>query len=79
MASQDQEHFRDSIGTINEEGKRSWVYPKKPVGKLYEYRKLLSYILLIFLIAAPFVHINGNQFLMFNLLFRWMVNLTRVT
>ena len=40
MASQDQEHFRDSIGTINEEGKRSWVYPKKPVGKLYEYRKL---------------------------------------
>ncbi|MAW96887.1 MULTISPECIES: cytochrome c oxidase accessory protein CcoG [unclassified Leeuwenhoekiella] len=70
MASQDQEHFRDSIGTINESGKRAWVYPKKPVGKLYEYRKLLSYILLIFLIAAPFVHINGNQFLMFNVLER---------
>ena len=46
MASQDQEHFRDSIGTINEEGKRSWVYPKKPVGKRYEYRKLVSYVLL---------------------------------
>ncbi|RXG18328.1 cytochrome c oxidase accessory protein FixG [Leeuwenhoekiella aestuarii] len=70
MASQDQEHFRDSIGTINESGKRAWVYPKKPVGKLYEYRKLVSYVLLIFLIAAPFVHINGNQFLMFNVLER---------
>ena len=70
MASQDQEHFRDSIGTINEEGKRSWVYPKKPVGKLYEYRKLVSYVLLIFLFGAPFIHINGNQFLMFNVLER---------
>ena len=70
MASQDQEHFRDSIGTINEEGKRSWVYPKKPEGKLYEYRKLVSYVLLIFLFSAPFSHINGNQFLMFNVLER---------
>lgn len=70
MASQDQEHFRDSIGTINESGKRAWVYPKKPVGKLYDYRKLVSYVLLLFLVAAPFVHINGNQFLMFNVLER---------
>ncbi|RXG31440.1 cytochrome c oxidase accessory protein CcoG [Leeuwenhoekiella palythoae] len=70
MASQDQEHFRDSIGTINEEGKRSWVYPKKPVGKRYEYRKLVSYVLLIFLFGAPFIYINGNQFLMFNVLER---------
>ena len=70
MASQDQEHFRDSIGTISEEGKRSWVYPKKPVGKRYEYRKLVSYVLLIFLFGAPFIHINGNQFLMFNVLER---------
>ncbi|PHR99878.1 MAG: cytochrome c oxidase accessory protein CcoG [Leeuwenhoekiella sp.] len=70
MASQDQEHFRDSIGTINEAGKRAWVYPKKPVGKLYEYRKQVSYALLIFLFSAPFIHINGNQFLMFNVLER---------
>lgn len=70
MASQDQEHFRDSIGTINDAGKRAWVYPKKPVGKLYEYRKLVSYALLLFLFGAPFVHINGNQFLMFNVMER---------
>ena len=31
----DDESFRDSIATINEEGKRSWVYPKKPKGKYY--------------------------------------------
>jgi cytochrome c oxidase accessory protein FixG len=64
------EGFRDHIATINEEGKRAWVYPKKPSGKLYEYRKTISWFLLVFLVAAPFVKINGNQFLMFNVLER---------
>ncbi len=64
------ENFRDSIGTIQEDGKRRWVYPKKPSGRLYNYRKLVSYFLLVFLVAAPFVKINGNQFLMFNVLER---------
>lgn len=68
--SQDQDNFRDSIGTISEEGKRAWVFPKKPSGKFYEYRKYVSYFLLAFLFAAPFVKINGNQFLMFNVLER---------
>lgn len=52
------------------EGKRAWVYPKKPSGKLYDYRKIVSYGLLVFFIASPFVKINGNQFLMFNILER---------
>ncbi|SEK32258.1 cytochrome c oxidase accessory protein FixG [Maribacter orientalis] len=68
--AQDQDNFRDSIGTIKEDGKRAWVFPKKPSGKLYEYRKYVSYILLTFLIASPFVKINSNQFLMFNVLER---------
>ncbi|WP_036155389.1 cytochrome c oxidase accessory protein CcoG [Maribacter forsetii] len=68
--SQDQDNFRDSIGTIKEDGKRAWVFPKKPSGKLYEYRKYVSYVLLVFLIASPFIKINGNQFLMFNVLER---------
>ncbi len=64
------EQFRDSIGTINEEGKRSWVYPKKPSGRFYKYRSWVSYFLLIALLSAPFVKINGNQFLLFNVLER---------
>jgi cytochrome c oxidase accessory protein FixG len=68
--SQDQDNFRDSIGTINEEGKRAWVFPKKPSGKWYNYRKYVSYFLLAFLLLAPFIKINGNQFLMFNVLER---------
>jgi cytochrome c oxidase accessory protein FixG len=64
------ESFRDSIGTIDEEGKRKFIFPKKPSGKLYEYRKLVSYFLLAILIANPFIKINGNQFMMFNVLER---------
>ena len=64
------EQFRDSIGTINKEGKRSWVFPKKPSGRFYKYRSWVSYFLLIALLSAPFVKINGNQFLLFNVLER---------
>jgi cytochrome c oxidase accessory protein FixG len=37
---------------------------------LYEYRKIVSYFLLAILIANPFLKINGNQFMMFNVLER---------
>lgn len=64
------ESFRDSISTIDDKGKRVFIHPKKPSGPLYDKRKLVSYALLAFLFAAPFVKINGNQFLMFNVLER---------
>lgn len=70
METPENETFRDSIGTLTKEGKRAWVFPKKPSGKFYEYRKWVSYGLLAFLILSPFIKINGNQFLMFNVLER---------
>ncbi|NRB59378.1 MAG: cytochrome c oxidase accessory protein CcoG [Winogradskyella sp.] len=70
METPPNEVFRDSIGTINEEGNRHWIFPKKPSGPFWEKRKLVSYFLLAFLFAAPFIKINGNQFLMFNVLER---------
>ncbi|TGV02651.1 cytochrome c oxidase accessory protein CcoG [Flavivirga rizhaonensis] len=70
METPDNEIFRDSIGTITEEGKRAWVFPKKPSGKFYKYRKWVSYGLLAFLLLSPFIKIDGNQFLMFNVLER---------
>ena len=70
MEKEQNERFRDSIGTVTAEGKRSWVYPKKPEGILYKYRKWVSYILLAILFSAPFIKVNGNQFLLFNVLER---------
>jgi cytochrome c oxidase accessory protein FixG len=66
----DNEKFRDTIGTVTEEGKRAWVFPKKPSGKFYEYRKYVSYVLLTILLVSPFIKINGNQFMLFDVLER---------
>ncbi|UQD57380.1 cytochrome c oxidase accessory protein CcoG [Flavobacterium sp. K5-23] len=60
------EAFRDTIGTIDKEGKRKFIFPKKPSGRFYDYRKWVSYVLLIILVANPFIKINGNQFMLFN-------------
>ncbi len=70
METPDNESFRDTIGTLTEDGARKFVFPKKPSGKFWNYRKWVSYALLAFLLLAPFIKINGNQFLMFNILER---------
>ena len=70
MSNIPNEAFRDTIGTIDEKGNRKFIFPKKPSGKFYDYRKWVSYFLLIILIANPFIKINGNQFMMFNVLER---------
>ena len=38
------ESFRDSISTITEDGKRNYIFPKKPSGPYYDKRKILSYL-----------------------------------
>ncbi|UTW61159.1 cytochrome c oxidase accessory protein CcoG [bacterium SCSIO 12741] len=67
---EEQKSFRDSIATVDEQGKRIWIFPKKPFGKYYDKRKLLSYLLLLLLFSGPFLRIGGEPVLMFNVLER---------
>ncbi|MBK1439594.1 cytochrome c oxidase accessory protein CcoG [Parapedobacter sp. ISTM3] len=53
--------------------RREWIYAKKPGGRLFNYRQLLGYTLLLVLIGAPFVKIAGEPFLMFNIVERKFV------
>lgn len=64
------EEFRDKISTVDKKGKRVWIYPKKPVGKYYDYRKWLSYALLALLFGMPYIKIGGEPLLMFNIMER---------
>ncbi len=69
--SEDQEGtFRDSVATINEKGKRVWLFPKRPKGKLYNYRKWLSYGLLILLFGLPHLKFHDEPLLLLNILER---------
>ncbi|NVO31939.1 cytochrome c oxidase accessory protein CcoG [Hymenobacter lapidiphilus] len=64
---QPNDSFRDTISTVDAEGKRVWLYPKKPSGRLYEARKWVSYGLLALLFAGPWLRIKGLPVLMLNL------------
>lgn len=62
--------FRDSIGTVDDEGKRNWIYPKKPKGRFYKWRTWVSIFLLALLFSGPFLRINGKPLLLINILER---------
>lgn len=64
------EEFRDKISTVDKKGKRVWIYPKKPIGKFYDYRKWLSYALLALLFGMPYIKIGGEPLLLFNIVER---------
>jgi cytochrome c oxidase accessory protein FixG len=65
--------FRDTIATVDEKGKRVWIYPKKPKGKFFNYRKWLSYFLLAALFGMPYVKIGGEPMLLLNIIERKFV------
>jgi len=67
------EEFRDSIATVDEKGKRIWVYPKKPKGKYHNRRIAVTVVLLSILFAGPFLKINGQPFLLLNIFERKFV------
>jgi len=60
------ESFRDHISTVDEVGKRIWVYPKKPNGFFTSARNYVSYIFLLLFIAAPFIRIDGDPLILLN-------------
>ncbi len=62
--------FRDTISTVDEKGKRNWVFAKKPKGRIYNYRKFFAYSLLAFLFIIPFIKIHGEPLLLFNVIKR---------
>ena len=67
------DEFRDRIATVDADGKRLWVYPKKQFGKYFNKRAIIAYSLLIFLFAGPFITIGGEPLLLFDIIERKFV------
>lgn len=63
-------NFRDHIATINEAGKRNWIFAKKPKGKFYNIRSLLSVCYLAVFFGLPFITWKGDPLFLFNVLER---------
>ena len=67
------EEFRDSIATVDEKGKRIWIYPKKPRGKFHVRRVVVAVVLLIALFVGPFIKIDGHPLILLNIFERKFV------
>ncbi len=67
------DEFRNSIATVDEHGKRIWVYPKKPSGKFHNLRIAVTTLLLSLLFAGPFLTVNGRPWLLLNIFDRRFV------
>ncbi|MDY0075809.1 MAG: cytochrome c oxidase accessory protein CcoG [Bacteroidales bacterium] len=65
--SKRQGSFRDHLNTIGDDGKRAWIYPKKPKGKLYNQRSIVASILLAVFFITPFIKYKGEPFMLFNI------------
>lgn len=70
MAINENDNFRDAISTVEQSGERVWLYPKKPRGPYYSWRKIVAAVLVVLLFAAPIIHINGRQFILINVVER---------
>lgn len=71
------EDFRDHIATVDKQGKRLWIFPKKPSGKFFRHRQWFGYTLLALLVIVPWLRINGEPFFLVNLIERRFVVLGR--
>ncbi|HLH54852.1 MAG TPA: cytochrome c oxidase accessory protein CcoG [Verrucomicrobiae bacterium] len=62
--------FRNQIATAERDGRRKWLYPKRPQGKFHSARLWVTWVLLVVMFGGPFVKLNGNPLLMINVVER---------
>lgn len=62
--------FRDSVATINQKGKRNFLFPKQPKGKLYRWRTIVSLLCLAVFFTLPLIKIQGEPLFLFNVVER---------
>lgn len=61
------EHYGNKISTVDNEGKRKWIFAFQPKGKWYKYRTWLSWFYYAIFFTLPFVKVNGKPFFLFNI------------
>jgi cytochrome c oxidase accessory protein FixG len=66
-SSRDEGSFRDRPINIDEGGHSKWVYAKKPKGKWHTRRLVVSWLLLLFFIGAPFIKLNGYPLILLDI------------
>jgi len=61
------ESYRDMLATVDEKGKRKWVFAQKPKGKFYNIRTWVSWGFFALFFTLPFIKVNGRPLFLFNI------------
>jgi len=61
------ENFRDRIATVDESGKRKWIFAHQPKGSFYSIRTILSWFYFLVFFGLPFIQIDGRPLFLFNI------------
>ncbi|WP_396626701.1 cytochrome c oxidase accessory protein CcoG [Luteitalea sp.] len=67
---EDHDTFRNELASVHTDGRRKWVYARKPSGRFYNARTYVSYVLLALLFLGPLVKLHGQPILLLNILER---------
>ena len=62
--------FRDKVATVDKSGKRIWIYPQMPEGRLHDLRKWVTVLYLLVFFGLPFVKYNDQPIFLINVLQR---------
>ena len=62
--------FRDKVGTVDQKGKRVWIFPHKPEGRLYKARTWVTLAYLVVFFGLPFAKVNDHPVFLINVLER---------
>jgi len=64
------ETFRDKVATVDSKGKRIWMFPHKPEGRLYNLRTWATLVYLAVFFGLPFAKVNDHPIFLINILER---------
>jgi cytochrome c oxidase accessory protein FixG len=62
--------FREHLATADQQGNRKWIYAKKPSGRFHRLRTGVAWLLIGIMFTGPFIKIDGNPLLLFNIVER---------
>ncbi len=59
--------FRDRLSTVDDTGKRRWIYPKKPSGTWFNRRRIIAYFLIAVLFILPLLKYENQPLFLLNI------------
>lgn len=65
--------FRDTLYTIDQRGRRKWVYPSLVKGQIFWRRLIVAYSLVLFYLVMPWLVIGGKQGIFIDIIHRRFV------